>query len=79
MQEEPADGRLSRARFANEAERFARSDRKADAVDGSDVGDVTRRQTGMNGKIFVEISDLDEDAIVHRVGTIGSACVCAGR
>ncbi len=78
-QQQASDGRLTRAGFADEPERLAPADRETDAVDRAHVGDVARRQAGVDRKVFVEFFDFEQRCgVVHRAvtsGTVGASMV----
>src|ERR1043166_5254004 len=59
-QQQLADRRLAAAGFADEAQRLARLDRKADAVDRLHLRGVAAEQSAAQREVFLEVGDLDD-------------------
>src|SRR5260221_2388876 len=53
-------GRLAAAGLADEAERLARGDVEADAVDGVDLADGARQQSLAHREMLLEAVDLEQ-------------------
>ena len=61
-QQHLADGRLAAAGFADEAQRLARIDREADAIDRLHHRDRAREQAALQRKVLLQVLDFDDRA-----------------
>ena len=69
-QDEATNSRFSAARFANQAQRLTRLERKADPVDGLDFGMGTPEQPTPHGKVLLEAVGFDDEPADARWKTL---------
>src|SRR6187200_1129312 len=61
-QQQLADGRLAAAGLADQAQRLARIDREAHAIDRLDPGDRARQQAAPQREMLLQAGDFDHRA-----------------
>jgi hypothetical protein len=67
LSDHPPQGRLAAARLTDQAERLARPDLEADAVDGLDH--LSAEEAGPDGEVLVDVLDADQgDLLAGRPG-----------